>query len=213
MVRIWPAGDPPGVITFHGSQGDLLSAVVSPDGSQLLTASNEFVNTTICDSRFTGACGWMRLWPITGGDPSVLGAPGGQAVFSPDGRRVAQGDISWIHIWPIDGGQPVDIDRRETVWSPPAFSPDGAIVAAAAVFRADGSGRVANVEMGPRVGRATSVAFSPDGSRMVATAFSAPALIWRTADWAAEPVAITGSAVGFFKAVFDPVLRQEASGR
>jgi WD40 repeat protein len=197
-ARVWAVGDPPGVRFFRGHSERIESIRVSPDGRLLATASHD---------------GTARLWPLGGGPPVVLGKMGGppffQATFSPDGSRVATAGTDGVRLWPIGGGEPLalPVDGLNGFTNDVAFSPDGAWLAAATivpppriiVVRSDGSGKPTTLE-----GGGSYVSFSPDGTRLVAGGLVERTRVWRTDDWAAQPVVLQLSSAPIWEPVFHP---------
>jgi WD40 repeat protein len=204
-ARIWTLGDPPGVRLFRGHRDGLESIDVSRDGTLLATASRD---------------GTARVWPIDGGAPVVVGEVGGPivkvATLSPDGTRLATSmppaveavpGVGRIRVWPIAGGEPLAIPvPPDHLTRSLAFSVDGAWLASASltrpevlVSRSDGSGETVTLK-----GGGTYVAFSGDGTRLVSSGAGDRALVWRTDDWASEPVVIQASAAALGQAAFQP---------
>jgi WD40 repeat protein len=145
---------------------------------------------------------------VGGGEPRVLhgGAPLAEAIFSPDGRRVAASRSDrGVRVWSLDGGAPRDLDTPAPA-AGIAFGRDGELLAAAVedrvlLLRADRAEPAASLRL---LGRGEGLAFSPDGSRLVAASVRSPALVWRTADWTAPPVPLAGAPAGVHHAVFHP---------
>jgi len=197
-ARVWAVGDPPGVRFFRGHSERIESIRVSPDGRLLATASQD---------------GTARLWPLGGGPPVVLGKMGGppffQAAFSPDGSRVATAGGDGVRVWPIGGGEPLalPVDGLDGFTNDVAFSPDGAWLAAARIHpplqtivaRSDGSGEPITLE-----GGGVYVSFSPDGTHLVAGGAEERVRVWRTDDWAAQPVVLQLSSALIYQPVFHP---------
>jgi WD40 repeat protein len=191
-ARIWPVGDPPGLRVFRGHREKVNSVAVSPDGKRVVSASFD---------------GTVRVWPVGGGEPVVLrklGSPRFRfAALSPDGSRVATTGPGGTLVWPSAGGEPLALSTFDShiPWGV-AFSPDGAWLAGGemtraevVVARSDGSGGAVTLNGGGRW-----VAFSPDGSRLVAGGNGTR--VWRTGDWATEPAVLQGSGDG--QVAFDP---------
>jgi WD40 repeat protein len=195
-ARVWAVGDPPGVRFFRGHSERIDTIRVSPEGRLVATASHD---------------GTARLWPVGGGSPVVLGKMGGpwfhSAAFSPDGTRVATASNDGVRVWPIGGGEPLSRPVDNGPISDVAFSPDGAWLAAVPysrpetiVVRSDGSGEPMTLE-----GGGMQVSFSPDGTRLVAGGgLHQRVQVWRTDDWAAQPVVLQLSNAAIDQTVFHP---------
>ncbi|KAG8792126.1 hypothetical protein FRC16_000151, partial [Serendipita sp. 398] len=183
-IRVWDAetgdavGDP-----LAGHSRSVLSVVYSPDGHYIISGSEDKT---------------IRIWDAgTGasvGDPLVgHTGPISSVVCSPNGRRIFSGSADrTIRIW--DGetrtaiGEPLEhIDCMCTV----AYSPDGCIISGSE----DSNIYIWDAETGAAVGEQLeghsgwilSVAYSPDGRKIITSSEDRTVRIWD---------AHTGSAVG-----------------
>ncbi|MFC9661253.1 hypothetical protein ACFVJ5_13540 [Nocardia sp. NPDC127606] len=181
IVRIWDSaeGEPIGP-PLTGGKDRLLTAVVSPDGGRVAASYGDHA----------------RLWDARTGQqigPSLSG-PGAEVwalAFSPDGKRLASaGTERTVKLWDAHSGAalgetvPVGdprIAEAEAIWSL-SFSPDGHFIAAGGhtvglgtllsagtplrIWNADTGAAVGNPVTG-NFGAVDSVAFSPDGARVV----------------------------------------------
>lgn len=149
--------------TLSGHDGRLTTAVFSPDGMLVLTASTDRS---------------ARLWHADGrGDPVILAGHQGEinsAEFSPDGTLVlTSSDDGTARLWRVDGrGQPVIFRGHEDVIYDASLSPDGKLLVTASQ---DNTARVWRLEQPDQpIARlehdhlVLSAAFSPD-SRLVLT--------------------------------------------
>ncbi|MBX3175971.1 MAG: serine/threonine protein kinase [Candidatus Hydrogenedentes bacterium] len=185
-ARIWRVADGALLHTLHGYRKKVWSAEFSPDGALLATAGE----------------GDIRFWnPEMGQElPSWIRQPDGIlfARFLPDGDGlITAGILPAVHAWPLtppfDG--PCLEGHREDV-NTVRFSPDGRYLATAGGhWMRGGDGRVLIWDRGPgrdetpadplRVlegGRdwINSLAFHPDGQRLIAGDARGHILVW---DW------------------------------
>jgi WD40 repeat protein len=159
------------IALFAGHGGPVTSAVFSPDGQRILTASED---------------GTAQIWSRdTGEVVSVLTAEKlrmKDAGFSLDGRKVVTASTdSLVRVWDTGTGQVTEVLRghRDFVHKV-AFSPDGTHVVSASQ---DGSVRVWDLNTGKAVtvGPVPAVlyaGFSPDGRYVVTAGWSQTAEIW-----------------------------------
>ncbi len=176
-LRLQPENNPAAPLTFElltegrtnsrfvlrGHRGTVLYAAYSPDGSKIVTASEDHT---------------ARLWDARTGQPlgPVLehGDDVRMAEFSPDGTKVvtASGDQT-ARIWDVATGQPVGKPMRgsdhEVRFA--RFSPDGKLIGTGAE---EGVARVWDAATGepvspPTVSRGDifAVNFSPDSQRII----------------------------------------------
>ena len=157
-ARIWdvPSGTETAVLKGH--EGAVERAEFSPDGSRVLTAARD---------------GTARIWNATSGEQLFVLQPVGNfptAIFSPNGNRVlTAGENSNASLWDAQTGTKV-LSVESTGDARAGFSPDGRSFATAqgkhgrSIWNAeDGTlKRALQVNTWPY-----SVAFSPDGSRLL----------------------------------------------
>ena len=173
-------------VMLRGHAGSLNSAVWSPDGKRVLTAS---------------ADGTARIWSADGSGPAtvVLRSPEGEvtrAAFSPDGKRVATASGSVARVWAADGSaQPAVLHGHQGPVRNVVFSPKGDRVltvsddATARVSAVDGSG--VPVVLRGHAGPVNDGAFSPDGKRVATASNDGTVRIW-FADGSGKPVVLRG---------------------
>ncbi|WP_292430722.1 AAA family ATPase [Mesorhizobium sp.] len=158
-ARIWDVPNGTETAVLKGHQGAVERAEFSPDGSRVITVARD---------------GTARIWNATSGEQLFVLQPVGNfptAIFSPNGNRVlTAGENSDASLWDAQTGRKVlSVDGRGNCLA--GFSPDGRSFATARgdyhavlIWNAeDGKlNRTLQVRTWPY-----SVAFSPDGSRIL----------------------------------------------
>ena len=158
---VWDISSGAETAVLKGHEGAVERAEFSPDGSRILTAARD---------------GTARLWNATSGEQLFILQPVGNyptAIFSPNGNRVlTAGDNSDASLWDARTGKKV-LSVSSDGYARADFSPDGRSFATARKHlvsiwnTADGAlTRSIWVNSWPY-----SLAFSPDGSRLLAGAW------------------------------------------
>lgn len=164
------------ILEFRAHTAPVASAVFSPDGARILTASADGTART-----WSAATG-KRLNQLSGHTGVVA-----SAAFSPDGSRIVTASADdTARIWDAATGSELKLLRgHEDAVMGAAFSPDGSLIATAS---RDGSGRIWDAATGGQLHvlsghkRAVfSAAFSPDGERVVTASEDATIRIWDVA--------------------------------
>ncbi len=161
---------------LSGHTGDVQTAVFSPDGRHVVTASFDQS---------------ARIWDAATGElQATLASHAGvvwAASFSPDGRRVVTASHDRAaHIWSAASGQLIAtlIGHDAAVWAA-SFSPDGSRVATASWDR---TARIWDAATGRPVARLVghqaevwTASWSPDGTRLATASLDHTARIWDAA--------------------------------
>ncbi|MEM7530405.1 MAG: NB-ARC domain-containing protein, partial [Pseudomonadota bacterium] len=185
-------------IRFEGHGGWVTSAVFSPDGTRVLTASLD--RTARLWDVETG----MEVRPFEGHGAGVW-----SAVFSPDGTRVLT--ASWddtARLWDVETGTEIRPFEGHGDWVRSAvFSPDGTLVLTASDDR---TARLWEVETGTEIrpfdghgAGVLSAVFSPDGTRVLTASRDGTARLWDV-ETGTELRPFEGHGAGVLSAVFSP---------
>jgi WD40 repeat protein len=185
----------PWTLTLSGHSDGLWSAVFSPDGTRILTASKD---------------GTARIWDAaTGHELASLRGSDGEvhsAFFSPDGKRIVTTSLGTMQIWDAATAKEIAVLRGRGVVSA-AFSADGSRIVTAS---ADKSAAIWDTATGKPIrllqghtGPVMSAAFSPDGSRIVTASYDETARIWDAAT-AKEVAVLRGHGGYVYSAAFSP---------
>jgi WD40 repeat protein len=179
--------------------GPVYSAVFSPDGQDILTASRDQT---------------ARIWNATNGQllATLQGHAGPvySAIFSPDGQRILTASADGTaRVWNASSGQLSVALRGHAgpVYSA-IFSPDGQRILTASD---DGTARVWNASSGQLfaalrghtgpVGRAI---FSPDGQRIVTASADQTACVWQVTESGQLLATLQGHTETVYRAAFSP---------
>jgi len=161
---------------LHGHEHLLFSAVFSPDGTRVLTASSDHT------ARLWNATSGQQLQVLRGHEDVVS-----SAMFSPDGARVlTASDDGTARLWDATSGQQLQVLRgHEGSVSSAVFSPDGTRVLTASgdFLGRDNIARLwdAGQELLALRGHeswVSSAVFSPDGARVLTASSDDTARLW-----------------------------------
>ena len=168
------------------------SAVFSPDGQFILTASYNTAN----------------LWNLNRGPIATFHHDFGveSAVFSPDGQFIltASGDDT-AKLWDLNGGEPIATFQHDSLVESAVFSPDGQFILTAS---ADHTAKLWNLNGGEPItifqhgGLVFSAVFSPDGQSILTASYDHTAKLWNLNG--GEPIATFQHDFGVNSAVFSP---------
>jgi len=173
-ARLWDLASGEEKQIFAPKSGALGMVDFSPDGTHLLVSGDD---------------GTVHLWDVASGeDIQDFADKGGDAVFSPDGTRVAStgGPDGTAQIWDVATGEPLQVLSGHTDFIPRiAYSPDGKYVLTGSVDR---TARLWDAATGQTVhilsghgDAVSSVAFSPDGNYAATGSDDHIARVWEVA--------------------------------
>jgi len=160
-------------VSFAGHRSSVRKAAFSPDGTRVVTASDDHT---------------ARVWEVSTGRPvtpplvhqRVIWA----AAFSPDGTRVVTAsEDRTARVWNAATGAPVTppLEHQGDVWTA-AFDPDGKrVVTASSDHTARLWDATTGIPMAPLLEHQDTVytaAFSPDGTRVVTASYDKTARVW-----------------------------------
>ncbi|HEU4328555.1 MAG TPA: WD40 repeat domain-containing protein, partial [Roseiflexaceae bacterium] len=187
--------------SFQGHTNDVTSAVFSPDGASILTASAD--NTA-------------RLWRLDGSLQASLQGHTDKvtsAVFSPDGASILTASAdNTARLWRLDGSLQASLQGHTSIVTSAVFSPDGTHILTASwdgtarLWKPDGSlqasfqdhadnGRAVDLhhhEEGSlqasfqgQTDKVNRAVFSPDGTHILTASWDGTAHLWATyqEDW------------------------------
>jgi len=184
--------------TMMGHDEPLTSAVWSPDGTRILTSSED--NT-------------VRVWNVDGsGSPLILKGHEDSvksAVWSPDGTRIlTSSDDNTARVWNADGsGPPLILKGHEDNVTSAVWSPDASRILTsswdntARVWNADGSG--STLILKGHESFVNSAVWSPDATRILTSSSDNTARVWN-ADGSGSPLILKGHEDIVNSAVWSP---------
>ncbi len=150
------------IMTLRGHESRVDSTAVSPDGKRIVSGSAD--NTIKIWDAVRGA-ELLTIQRVDGNDVTCV-------AVSPDDRRIASGDDSGqIKVWDAASGKEMLAIKGHKYPTSIVFSPDGTRILCGSV---DGTASVRDALTGTEImtlrgheSRVSSVAFSPDGKRIV----------------------------------------------
>jgi WD40 repeat protein len=186
----------PPLRVLRGHEDQVYSAVFSPDGKYIVTASKDQT---------------ARVWDTTTGEEVLVlrGLKGlvSGAQFSPDGKYIVTASLD-PQVWDAATGKEVAVLHGHTNWVlSAAFSRDGKQIVTTSL---DGTARVWNAMAGKEVAVLTghtdkidSAQFSPDGMHIVTASWDGTARVW-DATTGQEVLALRGHESNVNSAVYSP---------
>lgn len=173
ILDIW--SKEPCELVLRGHRGWVFDTAISPDGTRLLTSSEDDV---------------ARLWEASSGKPLAT-FDGVSVAFSPDGKQILTGsresEGSLAQLWEASSGRELFTlhGHTSTVWSV-SFSQDGSKALTASM---DGtarlweaaSGKALVTLKGHSVGKRLFARFSPDGKRVLTLSGDGTSRLWDAA--------------------------------
>ncbi|GGM89950.1 hypothetical protein GCM10010106_41790 [Thermopolyspora flexuosa] len=182
----------PDRVTLTGHTQPLSTAVFSPDGKLLATASND--NTARLWDTTTG----KTIATLTGHTNHVT-----DIAFSPDGKLLATASHdNTARLWDTTGKHITALTGHTNSVTTVAFSPDGKLLATASD---DDTARLWDITTGEVTiltghnHSVTAIAFSPDGKLLATTSYDNTARLWDTIS--GEPIATLTGHTGSVTAV------------
>jgi WD40 repeat protein len=196
-AKIWDTETGAEIITLRGHEDRIESTAFSPDGTRIVTASDD--KTARVWDAATGA----EIFTLTGHEDAVI-----SAVFSSDGTRILTRSTDWsARVWnATTGAEIVSLRLDKTSIVAAAFSPDDSLVVTTGYW--DKVVRIWDVTTGTEIITLTgtdhvwSAAFSPDSTRLLTVSRNRTAQIWDVA--VAKSLRLTGDSGAVLSAVFSP---------
>jgi len=194
---VWDASSGQPLLSLTGHTDSVLASVFSANGARLATASAD--GTVIL---WDGGTGQMQANLLARAGPLVALA------FSSDGTRLAAASSDGtLNVWQVAASRPLHLYNASGATTL-AFSPDGnrlAGVAGATLTIWDGwTGQtLQTLALTGHTGQITSVAFSPDGARLVTGSADRRAIVWDIAT--GQPlIALAGHLGSILSVAFSP---------
>jgi hypothetical protein len=172
-AKLWDASTGADIRTFSGHTGEVFSVAFSPDGTKVLTGSNDHT---------------AELWDVATGNEihAFLGHTNGvdSVAFSPDGTKVLTGSNDHTaKLWDAATGAEIRaFSGHASAVLSVAFSPDGAKVLTGSV---DQTAKLWDTATGVEIrtflghtSKVDSVAFSPDGTKVLTGSNDGTARVW-----------------------------------
>jgi WD40 repeat protein len=224
-VKVWDTATGAELMTLRGHDDWVGSVAFSPDGKRIISGSGD--NTIKGSGDNT-----IKVWDAANGE-EVMTLRGHEGpvrglAFSPDGERIASG--SWdktIKVWDAaNGDELMTIRGHERIIGPVSFSPDGRRIVSGSMDWTieieeepwNQTIKVWDAATGAEVmtlrghfGWILSIAFSPDGERIVSGSSDKTVKVWDAAT-GAEIMTLRGHKLGVADVAFSPDGKRIVSG-
>jgi len=214
-VKVWDAATGAELMTLRGHDEGVGSVAFSPDGKRIVSGSED--NTIKIWDAATGA----ELMTLRGHSDKVW-----SVAFSPGGKRIVSGSRDkMVKVWDAtNGDELMTIRGHQRMIGPVSFSPDGRRIVSGSMDWTikepwNQTIKVWDAATGAEVmtlrGRHTdiilSIAFSPDGERIVSGSFDETVKVWDAAT-GAEIMTLRGHKLAVADVAFSTDGRQIVSG-
>ncbi len=208
-VKVWDFTQPSKPLSLAGNTRGLRGVAFSPDGRWIAAPSDNAVKIWDAGTR-------QLALTISGHENNVFAA-----TFSPDSKRIASTDNVTLRVSDaLSGKEQFSITREETAgqtggFRKAVFSPDGKYIAVpkgevVKVYNA-GDGKEAFTLRG-HTDDVNSLAFSPDGTRVVTAGYDATIKVWAVASDHLEVLTLRGNTKEVYSVVFSPDGKRIAAG-
>ena len=214
-VKVWDVATGAELMTLRGHDEGVGSVAFSPDGKRIVSGSED--NTIKIWDAATGA----ELMTLRGHSDKVW-----SVAFSPDGKRIVSGSRDkMVKVWDVtNGDELMTIRGHQRMIGPVSFSPDGRRIVSGSIDWTikepwNQTIKVWDAATGAEVmtlrGRHTdiilSIAFSPDGERIVSGSGDKTVKVWDAAT-GAEIMTLRGHKLAVADVAFSPNGKRIVSG-
>jgi WD40 repeat protein/tRNA A-37 threonylcarbamoyl transferase component Bud32 len=183
-LKMWRLEGDPSVRVLAGHISQVTAVAISPDGTRIASAGGDWR----IQGRAPYSSGELKLWDARGRARDLLTQEAGVTcvAFSPDGALLACGSGAWdakanrytsgeVRLFSAAGRPLATLRGHSSSVMSVAFSPDGSLLASAALDGSVGvwdlAGRQKAFDLPKQQKAVTAVAFSPDGALLAAAGF------------------------------------------